>query len=72
MGNGYSARAVIKKGSLSIVHRSTVAGHLAYVLDENKKVCISDRTGVWFDSKYYPADKATGRIFIPYSKQELS
>ncbi len=41
MGNGVSARAVIKKGSLSLVHRSTIAGHLAYVLDENKKVCIS-------------------------------
>lgn len=27
MGNGVSARAVIKKGSLSLVHRSTIAGH---------------------------------------------
>lgn len=72
MGNGYSARAVIKKGSLSLVHRSTIAGHLAYVLDETKSVCKGDRTGVWFDSKYYPADQATGRIFIPYSKLELS
>jgi len=26
MGNGMSARAVIKKGSLSLVHRSTIAG----------------------------------------------
>ena len=33
IGNGVSARAVIKKGSLSLVHRSTVAGHLAYILD---------------------------------------
>jgi hypothetical protein len=72
MGNGVSARAVIKKGSLSLVHRSTIAGHLVYVLDENKNVCASERTGVWFDGKYYPADKANGRIFIPYSKQELS
>jgi hypothetical protein len=72
MGNGYSARAVIKKGSLSLVHRSTVAGHLAYVLDHNKEVCIGRRTGVWFDQKYYPSDLDTGRIFMPYSKQELS
>lgn len=72
MGNGVSARAVIKKGSLSLVNRSTIAGHLAYVLDENKEVCASERTGVWFDSKYYPADKDTGRVFIPYGKQELS
>lgn len=33
IGNGVSARAVIKKGSLSFVHRSTVAGHLGYILD---------------------------------------
>lgn len=72
MGNGVSARAVIKKGSLSLVHRSTIAGHQAYILDENKTVCTGDSTGVWFDKKYYPADQASGRVFIPYSKQELS
>ena len=39
IGNGLSARAVIKKGSLSLIHKPTIAGHLAYVLDENKKIC---------------------------------
>ena len=33
MGNGVSARAVVKKGRLSLVHRSTVAGHLCYIID---------------------------------------
>ena len=37
IGNGLSARAVIKKGSLSMIHKPTIAGHLAYVLDENKR-----------------------------------
>lgn len=72
IGNGVSARAVIKKGSLSLVHRSTVAGHQAYILDAKKKICVGDRTGVWFDKKYYPADKESGRIFIPYGKSDLS
>lgn len=49
IGNGVSARAVIKKGSLSLVHRSTVAGHLAYILDAQKNICACDKTGVWFD-----------------------
>jgi hypothetical protein len=49
IGNGVSARAVIKKGSLSLVHRSTVAGHLAYILDAQKNICASEKTGVWFD-----------------------
>lgn len=33
MGNGVSARAVVKKGSISLVHRSTIAGHMLYLLD---------------------------------------
>ena len=27
LGNGVSSRAVVKKGSLSLIHRSTSAGH---------------------------------------------
>lgn len=51
-----SSRAVIKKGSLSMIHKPTIAGHLAYVLDENKKVCSGPKTGIYFDGQYYPAD----------------
>lgn len=36
VGNGRSARAVIKKGSLSLIHKSTIAGHEATILDDNK------------------------------------
>ena len=49
IGNGMSARAIIKKGSLSLIHTPTVAGHLAYVLDENKQICIGPKTGVFLD-----------------------
>jgi len=36
IGNGVSARVVIKKGSLSLIHKPTIGGHAAYILDENK------------------------------------
>ena len=72
IGNGVSARAVIKKGSLSLVHRSTIAGHLLYILDEKKKICTGERTGVWFDGKFYQAEREKGRILMPYGKQNLS
>ena len=49
IGNGMSSRAVIKKGSLSLIHRSTIAGHMAYILDENKKICSGPNTGLQFD-----------------------
>ena len=36
VGNGRSARAVVKKGSLSLIYKSTVAGHLATIIDDNR------------------------------------
>lgn len=40
ISNGYSSRAVIKKGSLSLLVRATVAGHIAYVLGNTfKNLC---------------------------------
>jgi len=27
------SRAIVKKGSLTLIHRSTVAGHIAYIID---------------------------------------
>jgi hypothetical protein len=38
ISNGFSSRAVIKKGSLSLIYKSTVAGQVAYILDENKQI----------------------------------
>lgn len=69
IGNGKSARAVVKKGSLSLIHRSTVAGHMAYILDDDKKICSGPKTGLWLgNSKFYEA-KPDGSIFIPYGPQ---
>jgi hypothetical protein len=69
MGNGVSARATIKKGSLTLIDRSTIAGHMLYILDHNKDICFgSAKTGVWYDDKFYEADQKQGRIFIPFGK----
>jgi hypothetical protein len=70
-GNGRSARAVIKKGSLSLIHRSTEAGHQAYILDDDRKICKGDdRVGLWLNNKFYEAKPDSGVIFIPYGKSE--
>jgi len=67
IGNGVNARAIVKKGSLSLLHKPTVAGHLAYILDEDKKICKGANTGIQFDGKYYESNaEKNGRIFIPY------
>jgi hypothetical protein len=72
VGDGHSARAIIKKGSMSLIHRSTEAGHMLYILDESKQICKggdkdNSKTGVWFDNKFYEADPSQGNIFLPYS-----
>jgi len=76
LGNGCSARAVVKKGSLSLIHRSTVAGHMCYILDDDRNVCkgnpeaagegSSNSVGMWFQNKFYEA-KPDGLIFLPYA-----
>lgn len=71
VGNGRSARAVIKKGSLSLIHRSTVAGHQATIIDDSRKVCKTPGTGIWLENKFYTA-KDDGSIFIPYAQQTQS
>jgi hypothetical protein len=34
-------------------------------------VCKGERTGVWFDGKFYKADEQKGAIFIPYGSRSL-
>jgi len=66
---GYSSRAVIKKGTLSLISKSTIAGHVAYILDEDRNICSGEKTGIWYDGNYFAADhEKGGRIIIPYEK----
>jgi len=66
VGNGMSARAVIRKGKLSLLEKSNVAGQAFFIVDENKNICKGGRTGLWIKGKFYEADKR-GEIFIDYS-----
>ena len=71
IGNGISVRAIIQKGSLTLVHKSTIAGHFAFIINEDKEVC-SGYTGLLFDNVFYPSDKTTGRILIPFGRNKTS
>ena len=73
VGNGKTARAVIKKGRLSLVHRETTSGHLCYLLDHNNNICKGDlKTGIIFQKKFYEADKVSGSIYIPYADKKVT
>lgn len=56
---------MIKKGSLSLIHRMTEAGHLCFVLDDDRKICKGENVGLWIENKFQAA-KQDGTIFIPY------
>jgi hypothetical protein len=70
IGNGVKARAVIKKGSLNFVCRSTIQGHQGYILDENRKICKSKGTGVFFDDQFFEVESKSGAVFIPFGKSQ--
>mmetsp|Transcript_24062 Transcript_24062/g.21086 ORF Transcript_24062/g.21086 Transcript_24062/m.21086 type:complete len:367 (-) Transcript_24062:3285-4385(-) len=47
IGGGMSARAVIRKGKLTYLERSNVAGQIFTILNEEKEICRGGRTGMW-------------------------
>jgi hypothetical protein len=66
IGNGKSSRAVIKKGRLRYLVRSSVAGQIFHVYDElNQPVPAAN---LWLAGNLYTADK-DGQIVTPYSNQ---
>lgn len=67
-----SSRAIIKKGSLTLVSRTTLAGHIVYIVDGNKQICKSkNETGLFFDNRFFKANPTTGQIVVPYSSSSL-
>lgn len=64
IGGGRSSRAVIRKGCLRRLVRTTAAGHAFTVLDEqNRKVANAT---LWFAGREYAAGE-NGEILVPFS-----
>jgi hypothetical protein len=53
IGNGYGSRAIIKKGSLSLVSKSSPDGKIFYILDELQIICKGDKNGIWINNEFY-------------------
>jgi len=49
ISNGYSSRAVIKKGGLSYVTKNSREGTMCYLCNEDKEICKDDTTAIWFN-----------------------
>ncbi|HRQ88375.1 MAG TPA: hypothetical protein PLA50_06235, partial [Bacteroidia bacterium] len=65
IGNGISSRALIRKGELQALTRTTVGGELVTVIDEaNQPV---PKAAAWFGGRRYDADEK-GFILLPFSE----
>lgn len=64
VGNGISSRAVIHKGGLRIVERTSAAGQLVRVYDEAGQHI--ENASAWFGGREYQADDR-GEILVPFS-----
>lgn len=65
IGNGISSRALVKKGELQALTRSSVGGEVLTVIDEaNQPV---PKAAAWFGGKRYEADEK-GLILLPFSE----
>lgn len=65
---GKMSRAVIKKGAISFIHRSTIGGHIGFLVDADQKVLKDPGTGIWLENKFYEANLSKGGVInIPFS-----
>ncbi len=66
IGSGMSSRALIRKGKLHFLVRTSVAGHIFTILDEaNKK---APDAALWLAGQKYTPDK-DGYITVPFTNQ---
>lgn len=71
ISNGYSSRAIIKKGTLSIIYKQTITGQIAYILDDNREICWGEDTGIYYRNQFFKAkEEKGGQIIIPYEKYQ--
>jgi hypothetical protein len=72
IGSGYSSRAIIKKGGLSIVTGPSPRGKVVFIVNESSEVCNTKSTGLWFKNTFYTAEPTTGGIMIPFMRQTFN
>lgn len=64
IGGGKSSRAVIRKGALGVLSKTTSKGHLVTVLDENNAPVKG--ASLWLEGSHYDCD-AQGRAMLPFT-----
>ncbi|MCQ2815850.1 MAG: hypothetical protein MJ252_01160 [archaeon] len=67
IGNGHSSRAIIYKGYLTLIKKSTEQGEIFFILDENNNICKGKNVGLWKNKQFFECDtEGNGAILIPF------
>ena len=69
IGFGLSSRALIRKGKLLLLEKSTLAGLVFTILDEELEICKKkQRTGLWVQNRFHEANE-NGQVNLPFSSK---
>ncbi len=67
IGYGLSSRALIRKGRLLLLEKSTLAGQIFTILDEDLEICEkTQRTGLWVSGRFHESNEK-GQVNLPFS-----
>jgi len=68
IGADMRSRVVVRKGTLSLIHRTTPIGHIAYILAPDRSV-VQSGARLCLEGRWYESDPGKGgRIIVPYGK----
>lgn len=65
-GGGLNSRAVVRKGALTLIRQTSSTGVIFMILDESKKICLGENTGIFIDDLWHPVND-NGEIHFPFS-----
>ena len=69
IGNGLTTRAIIKKGFLRYIQKTTAAGYMIHIFDENNLLCTTG--GVFLDGKFFALNEKNYAL-VPFSQQKTT
>lgn len=72
IGGGLSSRAMIRKGSLTLVQQTTLKGVVFHIVNESKEICKNENTSIWLNNTLYKVNKEDGSITIPFQSSSIN
>jgi hypothetical protein len=69
-GDSISSRMIVQKGVLQLIPVDHFMGIGYYMVDEEKKICKSEGTGLYLDKKFYPS-REDGCLLFPFASEAV-